>query len=409
MRIVVINDHGSVVGGAAQVAISSLNGLARTGNHVTFISAVGPISPLIDQKAVEVICLNRNDLLGNPSRINAAVNGLWDSKCAREVKRILSRYDPGNTIVHLHTWVKSLSSSVPFAIMRMGFRMVCTLHDYFSCCPNGGFYNYNSNKHCEISPMTLKCLSTNCDSRSYLQKVWRFGRQVIQQELAKVPSEIPWFISVSDYSEEIIKPYLHRGATIFRVPNPIDVQKASPARPAKNSEFSFVGRLSPEKGASLFARAANMVGVSASFIGSGIEETRIKETMPKARFFGWRNRNDVIQIIANSRAIVVPSLWHETQGLVVLEAAALGIPAIVSRKCAAAEYIVDGKTGILFETGNCDDLAEKLKMMLNDNNLTSRLGLEAYHQYWSKPCTVDRHVCDLLKCYKLILESKFDN
>jgi glycosyltransferase involved in cell wall biosynthesis len=408
MKIIVINDHGSAVGGAAQVAISSLNGLARTGNDVTFISAVGPISPHIDQKAVEVICLERFDLLGNPSRLSAAVNGLWDRKSALEVKKILSRYKPEDTIVHLHTWVKSLSSSVPFEIMRMGFRLVCTLHDYFSCCPNGGFYNYKSNKHCEISPMTLKCLSTNCDSRSYFQKVWRFSRQIIQQKLAKVPREIPWFISVSDYSEVIIKPYLHREATVFRVSNPIDVQKASPARPSENSEFLFVGRLSPEKGASLFARAAHMVGVSASFVGSGIEEARIKETLPKARFFGWRNRTDVFQIIANSRAIVVPSLWHETQGLVVLEAAALGIPAIVSRKCAAAEYIEDGKNGILFESGNCDDLAGKLKTMLNDNNLISRLGLEAYNQYWSKPCTVEGHVCDLLKCYQLILESKLD-
>ena len=98
-----------------------------------------------------------------------------------------------------------------------------------------------------------------------------------------------------------------------------------------------------------------------------------------------------------------PSVWYETQGLVVGEAAALGVPAIVSNSSAAAEFVIDGKTGLLFKTGDIDDLQEKLRRM-TDDALAARLGLAAYEQHWAVPPTTARHAADLeavyLECLK---------
>lgn len=405
MRIIILNDHGHINGGAAQVAIASVNAVADAGLDVTFVSSVAPVDPAIDSDRVKVVNFRLHDLLGNSSRVNAAIYGIWDPRCAKYFRDVLSGFDPADTIIHLHTWVKSLSSSVVREAIKRKFKIVCTLHDYFSVCPNGGFYNYQTMKQCNLTPMSLACLSSHCDSRSYSQKLWRVARQAVQRKYGLMPDGVSNYITISEYSESILRKWLPRNAKIYKVNNPIDIEKAPPPDPANNKAFTFVGRLSPEKGAALFAAAAPITNVKAIFVGSGSEERIIREINPHAELRGWQDRTGVIAAIRSCKAIVFPSLWHETQGLVVTEAAALGIPAIVSDACAARDNIMDGKTGLLFRSGNVDDLASKLLLLDSDKQLATDLGKAAYNHYWAAPCTQERHALELIRCYEDILAS----
>jgi len=403
MRIIILNDYGFINGGATQVAIASLNALAMHGFDVTFVSSVGPIAATIDRNLVNVINFNQHDLLSNPSRVKAAINGLWNFQTAMNFESLLKQYDPKDTIIHLHSWVKSLSSSVVHRAIKMGFKIVCTLHDYFSVCPNGGFYNYQLKKACALAPMSLACIANNCDARNYSQKLWRVTRQAIQSNVGGIPNEIKHFITVSDYSENLLRPFLPSTARFFRVRNPIEINKYPLPNAGNNEAFTFIGRLSTEKGGVLFAKAAKLTGVKAVFVGNGSEEKNIRDANPSAEILGWQNREGVIQAIRSSKAIVFPSLWHETQGLVVLEAAALGIPAIVSDTCAASEAIVDGESGLLFRAGDIHDLSTKLTLLHNNQKLATSFGSKAYNQYWNDPCTIDNHVKGLISCYTKII------
>lgn len=405
MNIIVLNDYGSVTGGATQVALSSLNALADAGHTVSFIFSVGPVDRGIDRSRVKVHSFGFHDLLSNPSRFSAALYGLWDLRCAAQFAKILDSYSPVDTIIHLHSWSKSLSSSVVRTAVKRGFNIVCTLHDYFTVCPNGGLYDYQLQHACNIEPMSFSCISSNCDARSYSQKLWRVGRQLVQQHIGKIPDGITNYITVSDYSEKIFSRFLPRDAVFYRVSNPITIEKQSPAMPQYNSDFSFVGRLSPEKGAVLFAKASKLSGVCASFIGDGQEHAGILAANPDSKMLGWLSHDAVIQKIKSSRALVFPSLCHETQGLAVMEAAALGIPAIVSDACAARDNIVDGETGLLFRSDNVDSLASKLQLLGSDHQLVTDLGNAAYIHYWSAPCTQERHAAELVSCYENILAS----
>jgi glycosyltransferase involved in cell wall biosynthesis len=405
MRIIVVNDHGSITGGAAQVAIASLNELANRSFDVTFVSASAPVDNRIDQDKVRVINYGVHELISSPSKIDAAIHGIWDARCAKKIGILLDEHDPQETVVHLHTWVKSLTSSVIHKILSSGFKLIVTLHDYFAVCPNGGLFNYQKQTHCEITPMSMSCLLTNCDARSYAQKLWRYGRHVVQRQVAGMPSSVENFISISDYSERILRPYLPTTAKIYRVRNPIEIDFQMPASPSNNDLFSFVGRLSPEKGGELFARAARSANVPAAFIGTGAEAQAISEVYPDAQMHGWQNRLGVISAISSSRALVFPSLWHETQGLVVLEAAALGIPSIVSDGCAAADYVIHGESGMHFKSGDVEDLAKGLKILENDKELVKHMGQNAYKNYWNNPCTLENHILDLLQCYSKIMRN----
>lgn len=405
MNIIVVNDYGSVTGGAAQVAIVSLNALAAEGYNVTFISSVSPVDRIIDTSKVRLVNFGHSDLLSNSSRTNAAFRGIWDFECSSKLKVILNDYNVKDTIIHFHTWTKSLSPSVFRAALDKNFKIVVTLHDYFAVCPNGGLYNYKSQTHCSKKPMSFGCALSNCDVRGYAQKQWRFARHLVQKQFSGIPKSIRNFISISDYSENILRPYLPDFSKFYRVRNPIDVLQKPNVKENISDGFVFVGRLGSEKGGDLFARAAKEAKVRAVFIGQGPQENHIRRSNPNAVIMGWQDRSVVVQEIKKSKSIVFPSLWHETQGLVVSEAAALGVTAIVSDCCAAKDSIIDGKTGLLFKGGDLNDLITKLRMIDNNTSFEKELGKNAYDFYWEDPSTPSTHAKELIMCYEDILLS----
>lgn len=399
IRLIVLTDYSYINGGASQVALSSLNLLADAGVDVRLIAAVGPIDPAINRDKVRVTCFEGVDLLGDALRCRSAVNGLWNYRYKKNLELILGEYSPVNTVIHIHTWVKSLSSSVIKACIEQGFKVVLTLHDYFLICPNGGLYNYPKGEHCAVPPMSLSCLATNCDSRSYPHKLWRYGRQLVQDKIAHIPGGVRNYITVSSYSEALVSSYLPVDAKIFRIPNPITIENLPNSLPSLNNSFSYVGRFSPEKGVTLFAEAANALKIQSTFVGLGSEESRIRRLCPSAKLTGWLDNNGVLGVVKSSRALIFPSTCHETQGLVVAESAALGIPAIVSDGCAARELVIDGVTGLLFKSGDVIDLMEKIKMLEKNPGFADELGNNAYINYWSSPSSLEKHVVSLLSCY----------
>jgi glycosyltransferase involved in cell wall biosynthesis len=273
------------------------------------------------------------------------------------------------------------------------FPTVMTLHDYFAVCPNGGLFLYPEKQLCHLRPMSTACIATQCDSRSYSHKLWRVARQWLQQNVGGVPSEITRFISISDTSERLLRPYLPSNAQIQRVSNPIQIAQEPPMDAAQNDRFCFVGRLSPEKGPALLAQQRGMKMV---FVGDGPERALLEATAPDAEFTGWVIGEKVREVMRSSRALVFPSLWYETQGLTVLEAAAIGLPAVVPSGSAAREWVEDGVTGMVFQHANANDLGEKLRWLHNNPRQAARMGCAAYDRYWERPCTMNTH-CDGLE------------
>jgi glycosyltransferase involved in cell wall biosynthesis len=403
MNVVIVNDFAHVNGGVAQVALSSAAALAQRGHCVFLLTAVNGQQAPCGAGRLKVVSTDQQEIAVDENRLRAATKGLWNLKAQRAMRSVLDGCDRNETIIHLHGWTKALSSSVIREGVRRGYPMVATLHEYFSACPNGGFFNYQTMKPCTLAPMSMACVSTHCDSRGYAQKLWRVARQCVQQSAGGFPGHARHFISVSRFSEGILKPHLAPDAMVHPVRNPIEVPRGNPAAVEQNSGFTFVGRLSPEKGGVLLAQAAAALGVAVTFIGDGPMQASIALANPAAQMLGWLDRDRVLAQLRLARALVLPSLWYETQGLVVSEAAALGVPAIVPDDCAARESVVDGVTGLWFESGNREDLQHKMALLHTQPALAARMGAAAFARYWGDPPTLERHVDELEIVYRSVV------
>jgi glycosyltransferase involved in cell wall biosynthesis len=405
LDILIVNDYAHVNGGAAQVALGTAAALAKQGHRVTLLAAVGPAAHELEASRVHLILTNQYDIKSDPIRIRAATQGIWNPRAATCMREILSHCDPAQTIVHVHGWSKALSSSCIQAAVGMNFAVVITLHDYFYACPNGAFFNFQRRETCKLRPLSAACLKENCDRDGYPQKIWRSVRQGIQNQIGFRHEGLRHFITLSETSEAVLRPFLPSDAMLYRISNPIDVVQEQPVDVGNNTEFISVGRLSAEKGLDLLAQAAKDLSCKVNFVGEGRSRSEINRIYPQAGITGWLPRDEVTNCLRSARALVFPSLWYEAQPLAILEAAALGIPAIVPDQCAARELIEPDVTGVLFRSGDSSDLREKMAH-LQDPQVARRMGSAAYERYWKDPLSMKGHLASLEDCYRSILESR---
>jgi glycosyltransferase involved in cell wall biosynthesis len=405
MNVVIINDTAHVNGGASKIALASAKGLAHRGHRVFVITAVGPVDPeLLQTSGLTVLCTNQFEILDDPNRARAAIQGLWNFKARRLADELFAGLDPSDTVVHLHLWAKALSSSVPKAAIRRGYPIFCTMHDYQLACPTGTLFDHTRQEICHLKPMSLECLRTRCDSRNYGHKLWRVARQFVQQHIGALPAGIGHFVAISPLSESVLRPMLPATAKIHFISNFVDAQPCEPAAVSVNQAFVFSGRLVREKGPVMFAECARRAGVYAVFVGDGECREEVLHANPDAIITGWRPYQDGLRELRSARALVLPSRWYEAQPLVVLESAANGIPAIVPDTSAARDMVENGVTGLWFKGGSVKDLSAKITM-LTDPIFASKLGTAAYRKFWSAPPTLDWHVSQLESAYRAALSS----
>lgn len=405
-HVVVVTDSLSIDGGSAKVALGSALALARSGLPVTVFAAAGEAdSELRACTNVRIVSTGQGDALSSPSRLGGALQGLWNLQAYARMSELLATLDPMHTVVHVHGWTKALSSSVIASIVRAQFPVVVTLHEYFAACPTGCLYLHRDGRVCDLTPMSIACVRKNCDSRNYAFKLYRVLRQLIQRTVGAVPRRITNYITVSGFSRRVMEPLLPAGSRFHSVDNPVDAERAERVPAETNRPFVFVGRMSAEKGAHLLAAAARRAGVPVVFVGDGPDRAGIASRFPEVKCTGWLDRSGVAAQLRAARCVVVPSLWYETLGLAVLEAAALGIPAIVADGTAASDLVVSGTSGLTFERGSADALAEQLRAC-DDGAFVERLSRGAYDAFWSRPPTMQAHVDRLLATYDTVMHAR---
>jgi glycosyltransferase involved in cell wall biosynthesis len=311
----------------------------------------------------------------------------------------------------MHGWTKSLSSSVFSAARASGLPLVTTIHDFFLACPNGTFYDFQQQQVCNRTAMSAACIGAHCDRDSYTRKLWRVARHSAQKYLAGVTGKLHHFIHYSELSLNVMRPYLPADAHTYFLPNSIDAEPNKPAAVAENEVFAFFSRPVFEKGILMFLDACEAAAVTPMFIGSGEHEggqqfeQEFKRRFPSSEITGWLPQAEAHQALRRARALVFPSRWYETEGMVVREAMAQGVPSIVSDGCAAREWITDGENGLLHRNEDTADLTKKLKQLRDDPAQAQRMGHTAHQTFWKQPPSVQWHARELTKIYAEIIHS----
>lgn len=403
MHILIVADHGWVNGGQAKVAIDSALGLVQRGHRVTFMAAVGPIDKRLARAGVETICLEQNDIDSAPSRFGFISQYMWNGKAAARLKEFAAGMDPENSVIHVHAWAKAISPSIGPVLRAARVPAIYTMHEFFMVCPTGGFYNYPKAQICHLAPMSMACISTHCDARSYPRKLLRVARQMAVS-LGGLKDAFRHVIFISGMQFDAAKDYMGANIVPHRISNPVDMPDPGPkGRPG--SHYLFVGRVSREKGIEHFCEGARLAGVTPVIAGDGplLEELRSK--YPQARFLGWQKPAQIAPLLREARALVFPSVWYEGQPLTVYEALAMGTPVIVSDACAGREAITHGGNGLVFKSADAASLADAI-LKMQDEETAQTMTQRAHADYWANPMSLERHLDSIEGLYRMAISER---
>jgi glycosyltransferase involved in cell wall biosynthesis len=146
-----------------------------------------------------------------------------------------------------------------------------------------------------------------------------------------------------------------------------------------------VARLAPQKGVEYFIRAAAKLQLEYPHVGfvivgdgplRGQLEALSGELGLDGRLYFTGYRHDVPAILALMQIFVQPSL-SEGQGITVLEAMSAGCPVVASATGGLKELIRHGENGLLTKPGDAGQLAEAIRLLLEDDKFAQSLAKQA--------------------------------
>jgi glycosyltransferase involved in cell wall biosynthesis len=203
------------------------------------------------------------------------------------------------------------------------------------------------------------------------------------------PPLLSWsadYLSPGARTDDYLRRHGVAAARIYRLPHMIDTERfsagAAAARISGSAEtrraswgaergdfvFLYVGKLVPKKRPELLLAAFRAAGLRAArlvFVGDGPLRAALETEAdgdPRVHFAGFVNQAELPEVYAAADCLVLPSNAEETWGLVVNEAQACGLPAIVSVEAGSApELIEDGRTGWTLRSPDPTALAALLR------------------------------------------------
>lgn len=184
-----------------------------------------------------------------------------------------------------------------------------------------------------------------------------FKNYLRKYDLASADS-VDHFIANSNFVAERIKRIYGRDSTVIYPP--VNSDFFSEGDYEKNDYYLFVGQLIPYKQPKLAIDACRRLDRRLIVVGDGTQRREL-ETVAGARitFAGRASGEKLRGLYAGARALLFPGV--EDFGIVPLEAQAAGTPVIALRAGGAKETVIDGSTGLFFDTPDVDALSAAIE------------------------------------------------
>lgn len=313
------------------------------------------LSRLLAQLGHDVHLVSQQDsyALAEASQLGVTGHGMDFSRrwrtplAARHLSRLIRRLSP--TVVHAH----GARAALPLSLTGRGAgaaRRVYTVH--------GFQYRGKKGMVRRLARVAEAACMRGADSTIFVS--------VGDRELARRDGLLRWTLDHSTISNAVqIDPDLLR------------VQK--------KYDVAFLGRLTRPKNPLLLPSIFRLLQPACprvAVIGGGELQAELQADLAAAglldrvEMFGVCSRSKALEVLAQSRVLVLPSLW-EGHPIALIEAAQLEIPAVASDIPGSNEVIEAGVTGFLVPLHEPQAYAQRLRQLLDDDVLRATMGQAA--------------------------------
>ncbi len=330
---------------------------------------------------------------------------VWSRPAAAELRSLLRAERPD--VVHVHNTFPLLSPSVLHACHDARVPVVATIHNYRIGCAGGSFFRDGAICHDCTDGRHARSVVHGCyrGSRaatlplalnvSLHQRTWR--------------SLVGAYVFISAAQRDLLRSLELPPDRCFVRWNLIprhDLPQAAPT-----TTVIYAGRLDEAKGIRLLMDgwdrylAAGRPGLRLVIAGSGPlgeEVAQWAASRASVELTGTVSQERCAELIAQARAVLLPSIWEEPFGLVAVEAMAAGVPPVAAAHGAFTELITAGHDGETFTPGDPAALGRAIAAVEQDPARYERYGIQARKTYEER-FDPRRSLADLLEIYRFAI------
>jgi glycosyltransferase involved in cell wall biosynthesis len=303
----------------------------------------------------------------------------------KRVKQYIDRFNPDYVFITDGYFLK------PYFIKALAkdYKVVLKFFAYELICPRYSLL-FRNEKFCPKSYFKTPFFCTYCASREMLPFVLRRHFFVYNHEYIVSLAFLPTYLgklkrairschAIIVYNE-LTKGLLEKYSDNINIMSGgVDVKKFVPPEQPKAREKKLIlmsGRSDdPRKGFQVLQKAARMMAekrndfeILVTWGGDNpVEDDFVKPLK-------WRPQEEMAQLYQDIDIGVVPSVWQEPFGLVALEAMAAGKPVVVTQVGGLQSLVNNGENGFVIPPNNAEELAEKLTLLLDSEDLRHKMG-----------------------------------
>lgn len=339
-------------------------------------------------------------------KLKAANNIVYSFEAKRKFRELIEKTKPD--IIHLHIFQHQISPSILDVIKKYDIPTVYTAHDLKMLC-----LNYKMMHHGKICEQCKKgkyyhCAINKCVKDSFFKSCINVVEGYFHKWI-KSYNAIDVIVTPSNfYKRKFIEFGVSQGK-VCHIPNFLDKETTYSITNEKERYYLYLGRLSAEKGIftmlDAFAKSKKQLYIA----GTGPIEEKIKkkiktESLDNIKMLGFKTGQELVDLIGNAKAIIIPSEWYENGPYSAIEALQLGVPIIGADIGGIPELVKDN--GFLFKSGDSQALINAINNMealtIEEYQKFKNVSKDLFHKYY----TSDFHYELLQKVYNSAIKLK---
>jgi glycosyltransferase involved in cell wall biosynthesis len=308
---------------------------------------------------------------GLVGKVRASVGGIYSRAAVREFEAMLASFRPN--VVHVHELFPLISPWILPRCAASGIPVVMTCYDFRITCPVATHHNRNGICHECVGGKEYRAVVNDCRD-SLPESVAYAARSAVARRYGLFTRNVDRFVVLTQFSRRWIVAEAGIGPErVAIIPCMVPTPAVGVEDPARGAYVAYSGRFAPEKGVDIVIAACRKAALPLRLAGNTPSHPAIRPG-DDAVCVATPTRGSLQEFYRGARVLAVASLWEETFATVLSEAKSHGIPVVAPRLGAIPDLVEHDVTGLLFEPGNVDELAEKLRLVWNDAELCRRLG-----------------------------------